>query len=106
MPLTSKQPGAAEEKYLLLLPVFTVVLLSCISGYTIPANRSATLGLAILTTPYGLIQNLVFNAHPEWLAVYQHAATRPGFMQNGFLFLIYCVQVTAVLLCMRRLLRS
>jgi hypothetical protein len=71
----------------------TVILLSHLSGYVIPANRSATLELALLTTPYGMIRSFLFDANPQWMFVYSHEAARPGFFQNGSLTLMYCVQL-------------
>ncbi|OGS09198.1 MAG: hypothetical protein A2270_06460 [Elusimicrobia bacterium RIFOXYA12_FULL_51_18] len=83
--------------YLALLAV-TVVLLSHFSRYLIISGAHVTFDMAIATTPYGLIENTLFNAHPEWRAVYEHVPVRHGFFQSYVLLLGYCIQFLIALL--------
>jgi len=95
MPPSVKRPVA--QWYCAALPAVTVFLLSHFSGYIIPTGRPVTFELAVLTTPVSLISNIVFNAHPEWTAVYQHVTVRPGFLHNGMLLIIYFIQAAVAL---------
>ena len=88
--------------YCLPLLAATVFLLSHFSGYIIPANYPVTFDLAVSTTPYGFLQNVVFHAHPEWMPVYHHATVRTGVFQNWVMMPVYCVQFAAAVFCLRR----
>lgn len=94
------RPGAGGWVYPALL-VVTVIVLSHLSGRLIPADYPATLELCMLTTPYGLTRNLLFNAHPEWMTVYRHVTIQHGFPQNGWMTLVYCFQLAFALLWLR-----
>ncbi|MBI3550603.1 MAG: hypothetical protein HY078_16315 [Elusimicrobia bacterium] len=78
-----------------LLLLATVPLLSHVSGYKSPPAGSAPLDLALVTTPYGLVCNLLLGRHPEWQRIYVHATVRPGFGQLPWLLAAYALQAAA-----------
>lgn len=68
---------------LLILSLALIGLASQLSGFQLSTpNQRVDWGVVLMLTPYGLISNLLFGAHPELHSYYFVLSERSGFFDN------------------------